>query len=596
MAVNTNIPPKQAPASIASFKIEVEGAPMPDKFGVLSFYIKKSVNKIPVARLVISDGNVAKQKFEASDSPVLVPGQKINILAGYNQQYKSIFKGVITTQSIKLVQGESTQLILELKDESVKLTLGRKNKYFFEKTDKAIIEEILSDYSEKGITNDIQAAKTAVTHAEMVQYFCTDWDFIVSRAEANGQLVFADSGKITVDEPKLEGTPNINLSFGENVYSFEAEMDARSEFKEVVARTWDIAERTVTEKKSGSIDALPTEGNIPSSKLADVIGLADFPLQHPGSLKKEELTAWAKSKLLRSRLSKIRGRAKINGYNDIKPGDIINIENFSQRFNGAAFVSGVMHQITGSSTWFTELQFGFSQEWFAEKYQDIIERPAAGLLPSVNGLVIGVVLEIANADDPESNHRVKVQMPLVDDGSDGTWARIVSPDAGKERGVFFRPEVGDEVILGFLNDDPRQPVVLGSLYSKNADGVPPLEADADNFKKGIYTKSGLKFEFDDEQQSILLETKEGNKIYITDKEDPNITITDKNKNKIEMSDKGIIIESAKDFEIKAKGDIKVEGKNITLSAQSQFKAEGNSGTEVSSGGSTVVKGSVVQIN
>ncbi len=84
---------------------------------------------------------------------------------------------------------------------------------------------------------------------------------------------------------------------------------------------------------------------------------------------------------------------------------------------------------------------------------------------------------------------------------------------------------------------------------------------------------------------------------ITAKDEPSIVISDKNKNKIEMNKDGILIESSKDIVLKAdKGDVKIDGVNMELSATAQLTAEGTSGAEISSSGSTVVKGSIIQIN
>jgi hypothetical protein len=63
-----------------------------------------------------------------------------------------------------------------------------------------------------------------------------------------------------------------------------------------------------------------------------------------------------------------------------------------------------------------------------------------------------------------------------------------------------------------------------------------------------------------------------------------------------MNADGIKIESVKDIILKAPGDIKVEGVNLGVKGSGQAKIEGSSGAELSSGGSTTVKGSMVQIN
>jgi len=68
-----------------------------------------------------------------------------------------------------------------------------------------------------------------------------------------------------------------------------------------------------------------------------------------------------------------------------------------------------------------------------------------------------------NNDDKESQARVKVKFPTLGD-DESAWARVVSPGAGSARGMQWLPEVGDEVMVGFENDDKARPVVLGGLW------------------------------------------------------------------------------------------------------------------------------------
>ncbi|MGZ4157437.1 MAG: type VI secretion system tip protein VgrG [Bacteroidia bacterium] len=571
---------------MSSFRILIDGVQLEDKYGVSAIMVNKTVNKIPFAQLVIIDGDVSKQDFPASSSEVFVPGKKVTIKMGYDSLDKKVFEGIIIKHSIQM-QGNSMFLTVELRDEAVKLTVGRKNKFFENKLDSAIMEEVLGGFAGT-------VMPTTTLQEEMVQYFCTDWDFVLSRADVNGMLVFVEDGKVNVKKPLLSVPPKISVVFGANVYEFEAEMDARDEYASIEASSWNDATRQVVKKKSTPPNLGVEEGNPTGKKLSDVIGLSQFALQHSGQVKDTELEAWASAKLLRSRMAKIKGRAKIDGYTDIKPGDMLGIDQFSKRFNGIAFVSAVTHQLSGDLSFTTDIQFGYSQEWFSKKYKDIVESPASGLLPSVFGLQVGIVKKIVG--DPQNDYRVKVNLPMVAAGTEGVWARLATLDAGNKRGTFFYPEVDDEVILGFMNDDPREPVILGMLHSKNSSGKPPIEPTQNNFVKGIYTKGEIKLVFDDEKKSVTIETPGGNKVLITDKDEAKITISDSNQNKIEMTKDGINITSGKDLNLKATGDIKIEGVNITTSANAQYKAEGNSGVELSSSANAVIKGAVVQIN
>ena len=573
--------------SLASYKIFSEGTELPASVGVAMIAIQKAVNKVPAARLVLYEGDVAASDFLLSGGELFVPGKEIEVQAGYNNRTESIFKGIIIRHGLE-VSDKASKLILELKDPVVKMTVGRKNKYFFESKDSEIIEEVIGAYP--GLTPDIEA--TSATHPEMVQYYVTDWDFILTRAEVNGKLILVEDATVRILKPETSAEAKSELQYGTNVVEFQAEMDVRTQYSASKGTSWDLANQELKEVE-GADPGMDFQSNLSGSDLADVIGLSDFRLQHSGALDDQELQAWADAKLMRSRLSKIQGQVKILGDNTLKPGDMVSLLGFGDRFNGKAFVSSVYHEISPNSKWFTHLGLGLDPRFISSLYDDFLDVPAAGLIPAIRGLHVGVVTSL---DDPLGEHRVRIFIPVIDPGSEGTWARMAAPDAGEgeeARGIFFLPEIGDEVIVGYINEDPRDPVILGKLYSSAKPA--PFAQNDDNFKKGIVTKSKLKLVFDDEKKSIAIETPNGNKIILSD-EEGSILLEDENGNKASFSSDGISLESAKDIILKASGDVKIEGVNIQIKATAELKADGGAGAEFSSSASTKVKGSIVQIN
>ena len=173
------------------------------------------------------------------------------------------------------------------------------------------------------------------------------------------------------------------------------------------------------------------------------------------------------------------------------------------------------------------------------------------------------------------------------------WARQLSIGGGAERGLVMLPEVGDECLLGFLDGDPRDPVLIGGLHSSAA--ASPLPGADDNHKKGISSRAGMKFLFDDDAVSLTLETPNGNKAVLSDDEG-GVTLEDENGNKVVTGSDGITMEAAKDFVLKATGDIKIEGVNVKIDAQAAAEIQGGAGAKLESSGQTAVKGSVVMIN
>jgi len=581
--------PANGSASVVDYLVKTDGTQLPSTAQITSLVVSKEINRIPRAKLILIDGDAAQTDFPVSNQAFFVPGKTIEIFAGFESDEQLIFKGIVVKHAIRIRASGRTQLSVECMDTAFRTTLARRNRYFTEGSDAEAIEEILGDY--EGITPDIAA--TDVTHKELVQYESTDWNFIVSRAEANGRLCFVSDGTIAVKAPDFSPDPVLTLQYGATLLEFDAEMDSRFQYPAVKASGWDY-----TNQELLAVDAadpgITENGNIPATDLAGVGALASYDLRHSGQVVQEELQAWADACLLKSRMAKIRGRAKFQGFAGIKPGDLVQLQGVGDRFNGKAFVSAVRHEIQGGN-WTTDAQIGFSPQWFTE-LMEVSTLPASGLVSGIQGLQVGVVTQLQ--DDPDGEHRILVRVPVISTEEDGIWARVSTLDAGTGdgagRGTFFLPEIGDEVIIGFINGDPRDPVVLGMLHSS---GKPaPLEASDENPEKGYVSRSDLKLLFDDEKKILRLETPAGKKI-LMDEDQGVLQMEDENGNKIVMDSNGIVIESAKDLILKAGGKLKGESSaDLELKAGAKFKAEGSAGAEVKTSAIAVLKGSLVQIN
>ncbi len=525
------------------------GIEMNPEYNLMSIDIIKEANKIPFAQLILLDGDASQQEFAISNTDFFKPGNELEIKLRYEERVRdeaTVFQGIIIRHSVRADLYRS-YLSIELKDAAIKLTTQRKSTVFREMTDTEIIKKIIQETGLKFIST----ANTQAKHQEMVQFYCTDWDFILSRADANGCWVLADDGEITLQKPELKGRPKHTFEYGiSDIYEFEMEADLSHQYTSVESMTWDVKTQQISPPQKATDFSL-TQGNLQPDKLAKIINADNYQLVTLGQLDKQEMQAWADAKLSKSRLAMVQGRLKVPGFADIKPGDIMKVAGIGERFNGKTLVSAIRHQVNEQG-WQTDVQFGLSANWFTQQNNDIIDSPASGLVPAINGLQIGIVDKYE--DDPDKQYRVKVNIPSIE--KDGlVWARLASIDAGKERGIFFRPEIGDEVVLGFINDDPRQAVILGAMHSEKNVLPKRLEVTEENNKKGIVTKESLKILFDDENKSIELSTPNSNIIKLSDA-DKGIYLEDENGNIMTINEQG--------FQIKSSQDIVIEGKNITI--------------------------------
>lgn len=567
---------------LVTFTVLVEGEPISGAQHVHSVSVAKEVNRIPTATIVIGDGDSSTQDFELSNEDLLIPGKKIEIKAGYHNDEETIFKGIIIKHSIMIRDG-SSMLIIECKDESVKMTIGRKSGYFYDSKDSDIFEEILGKYS---LEKDVEA--TNFEHKELIQYNASDWDFILSRAQANGKLCIPNDGKLSIIKPDLGQAEVETIAFGSTMLDFDGEIDARHQLAKITSYSWNQADQEIVEAE-GKDPSVSLNGNLSSDDLSKVIGLDNMQLRHGGNLDENELQDWADATMLYQQLSKVRGRVKFQGLSTVKPNTTLKLEGVGDRFNGKIYVTGVLHTIRDGD-WTVDAQFGLNPKWFSETF-DIHTQPASGLLPAIKGLHVGIVSQLE--EDPDGEDRILVTIPIVNSEMQGVWCRVATLDAGENRGSFFRPEIQDEVIVGFINQDPNDPVVLGMLHS-SAKPAPIVAAD-DNHEKGFVTRSEMKLMFDDDKISVTIETPAGKKFTLDEDADV-ITLEDEHSNIITMDSSGIIIESAGDIGIKATGDVTIEGMNVEITANGEFKAEGTAGAEISTSAIAVLKGSLVQIN
>ena len=190
-------------------------------------------------------------------------------------------------------------------------------------------------------------------------------------------------------------------------------------------------------------------------------------------------------------------------------------------------------------------------------------------------VTIGIV---TNNQDEEGLGRVKVKLPRISDTDETYWARVLTPMAGKKRGIYFLPEVDDEVLVAFDQGDINFPYILGGLWN-GQDKPPETNGDGNNNKRLIKSRSG--------HQIILDDTKDAEKIIIQDS-------TGKNEIVIDSKNNAITLKVEQDLTIDAKGkisittsggDLAIACNNLNIQAKQncEIKANANCNIEANFG-------------
>lgn len=596
------ISPNQQADGVVSVAVRCAGSPLPDDAQLLRIVVRRAIGQVAGAQLELADGDMPGGRWPLADAATLLPGTAIEIDAGYAQQNETLFKGVVVKMSVRIGENNRSLLVIDCRDDAVSMTLNRRSAVQVDKTDSDVMASLAGDH---GLSTDIAA--TSLQHRELVQFQATDWDFLLARAEANGLLVHTDDGTLRVQPPQTSAQPALEVTWGADLIAFQAEMDARLQAGSVSASSWDPAQQALAKASEAAPQPLNTQGNVTAQTLAGVLPKqGKRRLQAGGAVGAGELTAWAKAEQQRAGLARLRGSLRFQGNATPRPNQLLKVAGVGERFDGNLFIARVEHELVDGN-WITEVGFGLDPEWFCAR-PDVSAPPNGARLPGCSGLQVGVVVKLDA--DPDGALRVQIKLPVLEaTPTELLWARLLQPYASNGFGFFFWPEVNDEVLVGFFDEDPSHPVVLGSLYSSKHKAEP--EPAAQNNTKSIVTRSKLKMVFDEEKKSILLTTPGGNKALLDD-EGKQIQLSDQNGNKITMNESGIKIESPKDIvldakgsikgtalntvELKATADLKAEGLNVSCTGQVGFTAKGNASAELSAAGQTTVKGAMVMIN
>ena len=191
--------------TFSEFVISINETEIPQTVRKLSINVIKTVNRISSASLVLLDGDPATGEFPLSDGDLFTPGNEIQITTGERENPVIIFKGIIIKQSLKIRSDRAAQLIIDCKHKAVKATVGRKNACFYDTTDSDAMTTILKAYGFSGSSLDIES--TSLKHEELVEYNCTDWDFILTRAEIMGKIILTNDETISITTPIVSDEP-----------------------------------------------------------------------------------------------------------------------------------------------------------------------------------------------------------------------------------------------------------------------------------------------------------------------------------------------------------------------------------------------------
>jgi type VI secretion system secreted protein VgrG len=455
-------------------------------------------------------------------------GQPVTVRLTLPGGQSRFFNGICN----RLTQGGSdanfTIYRLEIVPKVWLLTRRAQSRIFQQKSIPDILKEVLT-----GIDVSYETQGTFAPRDYCVQYRETDFNFLCRLLEeegiyyyfknANGshKLVLANTPQAHADVPGdtriLLDTIIGGLREGERITNWEKQQELRSGKSTVWDHCFELPHKHLEAEKPIA-DSIPVGKATHKLKVAgvDQLELYDWPGEYAqrfdgvdkgggdraGDLQKifddarrtveirmqQETTP----SLMIQGASSCRQLAAGHKFTlDTAPGDAAAKQ---MRAEGAYVLTTVSHFATQSGYQTGESSFRYQNHFACIPAALPFRPPRVTPRPVIQGTQSAVVVGPPGEEIfTDKYSRVKVQFHWDRQGKNNAdsscWLRVATPWAGKQWGMIHIPRIGQEVLVAFLEGDPDQPIIVGSLY--NAEMMPPYKLPDKKTQSGLKTRSTL---------------------------------------------------------------------------------------------------------
>jgi phage protein D/phage baseplate assembly protein gpV len=357
-------------------------------------------------------------------------------------------------------------------DKGWRLNRARKSTTFTDVTAADIVRKIAG---EEGLGVDKIDEEDLPKFEHLQQSMETNWEICWRLARMHNREFFVKGAKCNFVKREPTGPAETLVWNADNaqvpLLSFKPRLSGVGQVKSVEVRNNDPATRDVIVGKAAEAKLAHSSEAVSSrSSTIGKLVARDVVVADRIAADMNEATALAQVLLDRLASSFVEAEGKIYGNPKVRAGATVKLEGV-HKFSGEYVLSETTHKFGGGEAPFTT-SFVISGRT-SHRFRDLLkstDNPDWG-----SSLVIGIVTNnIEKQNDTETNGgRVKVKYPGLGDAIESGWARVATPHAGKDRGMFFLPQVDDEVVVAFEHGDTRRPIVIGSLY--NGRDKPPAD-------------------------------------------------------------------------------------------------------------------------
>ncbi|MGS2762175.1 type VI secretion system Vgr family protein [Sinomicrobium sp. M5D2P9] len=489
-----------------------------------------------------------------------------------------VFKGLITDVSVDRSRGAAGEIVISGTSPTVKLDGVPNTRSHIGKELSAIVQDTLGSLKESMNLNLQISRDTALDYT--VQYKESDFGFLCRMAGKKGEWFYYNGAELVFGRPKSE---SFSLVYGQNITKFNRHMSIKPLSFQYTGYDPDNAQtQTISSGEVGYETRGLAQAMVRASKKVFTDNGASMYYHHPIS------AGNAQSHLHDRVKTQLHGRAAglvvakgVSTETGLRLGDIVSIkepmfsltgdmaDGVKEDSFGSYYITAITHICDETGNYTNEFN-AVPDTVEAPPYTDVLNPPVAETQPAV----------VTDNNDPKGLGRVKVKFHW---DYESPWIRMVQPHGGGNKGFYFIPEAGEEVLVAYEGGNAEKPYVVGTMYNGNQKSG---YATSNNDLKVIHSRSGTKIKMNDAEGSIFIEDPSGNTWFMDG--DGNISVNaPKNFNLV--AGENVTISAGKDVSVSAGGnmtnsaneDIAVTaGKDISQSAAGTITEMSDERTEI----------------
>jgi uncharacterized protein involved in type VI secretion and phage assembly len=538
-----------------------------------SLSLRQAFNEHHYFELRFNHDVIEKSGAQTIDKSKDFLGKPISIT--FNDLKKSkpgnVFKGIVTDVHFSNSISSSGDIVFSGYSPSILLDAGEANSSHLART----LNQVIKSVSEHVAANDLNikinpAKKSAIPY--IVQYRESNFDFIRRLAAEYGEHFFYDGSALNFGKPAQAS--EITLKYPEDISDLSLRLRVAPVGTEQISYLSKDDRKIQKVSNGAQVTGLDTLGKHALSASERIFSGAGTTLSRRKFLDEKELEESVKI----AKSTAAAGLTILTATSDtpyIKPGTTVHVTAKDTDY-GKFSVLAVHHHTDGLGNYHNEFEgLPSSVAVMPSRYY---EKPIAE--PQIG--------KVTDIKDPDKLGKVKVQLLWQKDPATTPYIRVLTPHGGtygdgkKTRGHFFTPEVGDFVVVGFTQNDPDRPFVMGALpHGKSIDAAASTDK---NEIKSISTRSGNIISFIDKdsakEREIRIQTDDTNYISINLK-DKDGTIKIYSSKAIEVNSKEtIVVKSGKSIDVQGDKTINVKSEKITIEATDTISIKANKKVEI----------------